>query len=214
MKKHSLLAITTALLTSTYSFAGGDIFINWANDGSVGSGEIAPFYADALGLTPLTAGTGAQGDGAVIQLIALQGGTNFVLATGTIGDTSVDTAGFFGIGSPAVASNILAGAVGSPLGVKFYNSSIIQNATAYGIVSNATILVPSPNFPGAPPTATDFGVEFSLASFLGARTTGGSELFGPGFYTDTLIVIPEPSTMVLVGMGVVGAWFVRRRKKS
>jgi hypothetical protein len=174
-----------AALFPVCSFAGGAVPIGWANDGALSS-NASPFFADQAGTKRLTAGsTNTAGDGAVIQLIALQGGTNYVLASATVGDAP----GAIGVvaGAPfdglfelysIIASNVLKGAVGSPMGVRFYNATSVSTATRWGIVSNNTIIVPSPDW-AAPPFPVFFGPDFSDQNFLGPRTTAGG-----GFYAD------------------------------
>jgi hypothetical protein len=174
-----------AALFPVRSFAGGAVTIEWANDGAL-SDNASPFFADQAGTIPLTAGaTNTVGDGAVVQLIALQGGTNYVLASATVGDTvgallamGMLQNGFFDVES-GVTSNVLKGAVGSPMGVRFYNATSVSTATRWGIVSNNTITVPSPDW-ASPPFPVYFGLDFSDPYLLGPRTTAGG-----GFYTDT-----------------------------
>jgi hypothetical protein len=175
-------------------FAGGITGINWDNDGSFSAPE-SPFYNDVAGTSRL-----AQGD--LVYLVTLQGGTNYVLASALIGDgTAID--GEISVAS-GVASNVLQGAQGSPIGILFFNDT----ATMYGIVSNNTQFPPSPNWV-TPPTPVTFDVDFTDANWQGPRTIGAAT---GGFFTDTLVIVPEPSTVMLVGIGLVSLWTFRRRK--
>src|SRR5712672_197968 len=82
------VAVAALLLTSNL-MAGGAVGIQWDNDGSQLSGLFDPFYSSPNGTagTELSAGVLATtGDGFLIQLIALQGSTNYLLASATIGD--------------------------------------------------------------------------------------------------------------------------------
>jgi hypothetical protein len=114
--------------------------------------------------------------------------------------------GFFNIAT-AVDSNTLAGAVGSPMGVVFYAGT--TTAAQSGLVYNNSVIVPTPNWPTPPLGATVVEPDVLDPSnwLVGpntARTTGNT-----GFY---IAVIPEPSTMLLVGMGLIGSLVIRRRK--
>lgn len=194
----SLVCAAALVFSSVSVYAGGNITLNWDNDGLIAAPE-SPFFTSSAGTTPLPIGD-------IVQLITLQGGTNYVLATSTIGNGS----GFAGLfdASSIVSSNIAAGAAGNVLGVKFYNATSIGSATAYGIVSNLSLLCPTPNWVN-PPNPFEVEVDVTSGAWLGSRTVNSL-----GFYPDTLIVIPEPSTAMLVGVGVAGAWLVRRRKRA
>ncbi|MCG3148370.1 MAG: hypothetical protein PCFJNLEI_01813 [Verrucomicrobiae bacterium] len=57
-------------------------------------------------------------------------------------------------------------------------------------------------------TGTYTGVPASFKLYV-AGTDGGSP---NDLYANNIAIIPEPSTLMLVGCGLLGAWFVRRRK--
>lgn len=186
-KSVAVALLTMGLVAS--SFGGGYI---WNNDG-VTTGNGAPFYLDEAGQDPLPTGD-------LIQLATIQGGTNFVLASAYIGDTGFKGDGWFQIVSP----NLSGANVESVLEVIFYNTNTTSGA--YGIVYNRTIMW-QPN--------KAFGIDIGDNNFAPAagagKTTGGNEVYGPGFYIDS---IPEPSTMMLVGLGLLGAVGLRRRHRS
>jgi hypothetical protein len=186
------------------AFATANVTINWSNE------DDGRFFSDFGGTTPLSAGNlGTAGDGFFLQFVAIQSGTNFILGTGTIGDNPATVFGAQGNGidgyfqialvvNSATADQVL----GAPLAVVFYNATTIGSATHFGIVSNLSIVMP----PHAVPTTTNFLIKVDHAGFLGPRTSGNN-----GFYTDTLI--PEPSTFLLVGLGLGGLMMLRRRKR-
>jgi len=225
MIKAFIAGMALSLTMAARVSAGGSVNFNWDNTSSQLANFAAPFYSDQAGTLKLSPGsTSIAGDGFLVQLIALQGGTNFVLASSTIGDTISTLAldisstfipsqnGFFDLQDFAVQSNVLAGAYGTgttPVGIKFFNAATIGAATAYGIVSNNSIFVPNPNW-GTPPLASViFEPDWDTAAYMGPRTLTGPH----GFYTDTLIVVPEPSTVFLVGIGLVSLVTLRRRKR-
>lgn len=209
-----ICAFSLSLAIASSSLAGGDVTIDWNN--TLGN-ELAPFYLESAGLTLLSAGNvGTTGDGFAIRLAALQGGTNYLLATASIGDLATvfnsypppydsNPSGLFEFSS-SISSNVAAGAVGSPLAVFFFNATDPLSATKYGVVSNASITVPSPNWDTAP-QATSFAIDLTSAGFMGDKTSGGVQNYGPGYYT-----IPEPSTVVLVLAGIGAVCFRRRRR--
>lgn len=136
------------MLVTGKVMAGGECQIQWDNDGSQVNGPFV-FTQDAAGTQPL-----APGD--LVQLVAYTGSGQFtVLASGQIGQdaTSLEAEmggvypGYFDIVT-AVSSNVLAGVVGDPLGIVFYDGAT-SNAP-YGFVYNPTVLSPSPNW-SAPP---------------------------------------------------------------
>gem|GEM_PF-1906475 len=209
-------AVAVALLTMglvASSFAGPTIY--WLNDGNY-SAVPDPLYLGSNTPVALSAGVkGTAGDGDLIQLVALWGGTNFVLASATVGDDpSAISPGPGGVAGPyngyfevqsLVDTNLLAVVYGdhvTPLGVVFYAGT--TTASPYAEVVNRTIHVPSPTSQGT----VYFDMNYSDLNFVGPRTAAGSP---KGWFIDT---IPEPSTMMLVGLGLLGAAGMRRRHRS
>src|SRR5437867_1169999 len=188
--KFCLVAVATAGIAGQV-FAGGNVGINWSNDGLT-TGTGAPFYTDVTGQTALSAGTAANGDGFLIQLVALgvDNSNPIVLASGTIGDVDLGLVnGQFDIAPSAVSSNVIHNAIAAGntvLGVKFYDVTAQQLAVAssyrFGIVRNNADLVPSSDFPATPPPPFDFAIDITDSNFQGPRTVGTAELLGHGFF--------------------------------
>jgi len=212
----AVIAAATLLLTGKV-MAGGGYPINWDNDGSQFSGLQNAFYSNQGGTTFLPAGD-------LVQLIAIAGGTNYVLATTTLGQNpaaltsaGVGTNGFFDV-SNIVASNLLASVVGDPLGVAFYAGT--TTAAAKLTVYSPDVLSPSPNW-ATPPLAAivvepdngapgngDYADAWVTVLGNGA-TSGGVTGNSAGYY---VVAVPEPSTYVLVGTGLLGLLGLRRRR--
>ncbi|MEI6084388.1 MAG: HYR domain-containing protein [Verrucomicrobiota bacterium] len=181
MIKTILTAAGLSVLLTQPLLAGGAVSINWGNAGDL-NGAMSTLFSDVAGATKLSAGiTNVAGDGFRLDLVAVQGGSNYVLATATIGDNPNALAGpgqlfagKFDILS-VVPSNVLAGAVGAPLGVRYFNGT-----SQFGIISNATISVPTPNWVVPPFGAVFFEPDLTDPNYQGPQTTGGT-----GYYTDT-----------------------------
>lgn len=174
--------------------------------------------------TALTAGTGADGDGAVLELgyystatttnnfsgtwIPLTGpnSANTAFSNTSIGDQGGGPDGQFSIsttftaGSPTTGNN-LPGSTSIPLVIRFYNATTIGASTAYGAVSNDSWLWVLPSVtPGS-----------TLTLSLNP-SNGGNEWLGggAGFYTN--IPVPEPTSFVFVGLATLGMTVIRRRR--
>jgi hypothetical protein len=221
--------VATALLVPGMVMAGGPITFDFDNAAIAYEISPAPLYIIGSGSNLTSALTLPVGN--LVQLVAYQGGTNYVLASTTIGTNAgellaaknnsyfklaggqVDYAGLFSSTSIAVASNVVAGAVGSPLGFAFYAGTTTLSPYALVYNTNTTMGVPSPNYVTSP---TSFQVELDVAdvNWLGPRTSGipGLNVGSLGSGSQGFYVIPEPSTLTLAGAGLLGLLALRRRQ--
>jgi len=183
--------LTMGLVASSFGDLG--YTIGWDNDSGA---ELGAFYVDQAGLTPVPMGD-------TVKLAVPLGGTNFVLATGAMGD-GVGADGLFEI-STVVASNLLFWAQGQTLEIMFYLTT--DGSGPYGLVWDS-INCPAP--PTTPPAPLLVNADLSFSRAANTQlTSGGAEVYGQGFY-----IIPEPSTIMLVGLGLLGAVGLMRRRRS
>jgi len=209
----AVVAAAAMLLTGKV-MAGGADTITWDNDASDQGNNTGYIYTSAAATTLLPAGD-------LVQLVAVQGGSNYVLAASTIGQVAATVSS---LGDPAngsfnittdVASNILAGAIGSPMGVAVYGGPT-TSANSITIVPNGSYAfsVPTPNWP-SPPNTVYVELDASTAPVPTVTGSGGLTT-SPGFDGDTgfYVTVPEPSSIVLVLMGLLGGIGMIRRRRS
>lgn len=163
---------------------------------------------------PLSAGTAINGDGTILQLGYYSNATTinpfagaWVLMSGpgtvfqtTIGDADQTAGGFkLDLVFTEGALDFTAPAVGTPLALRFYDSTSIATATYFNAVSDTTGVFNwvAPSDPQSSASLT----------FL---TDGIVWQGGAGSASHTTIVVPEPSCFLLSVLGL-GALFVRRR---
>jgi hypothetical protein len=217
MKAYRVMAVVAAgaMLLTGKAMAGGADTITWDNDASDQGNNTGYIYTSAAATTLLPAGD-------LIQLVAVQGGSNYVLAASTIGQTAATV---ISLGDPVngsfnittdVASNILAGAIGSPVGVAVY-AGLTTSAPHITIVPNGSYALssPTPNWASPPNTAY---AELDASTAPVPTVTGqGGFTASPGFDGDTgfyVTPVPEPSSIALVVMGLLGAIGMIRRRRS
>lgn len=165
---------------------------------------------------PLTPGSSIDSDGAILQIgyytlstsadpflgdwVPMTGpGTSFVT---TVGDSGNQSAGQFkfGVLFDVGGYSFVAPQVGTPLALRFYDSASIASSNyfnAVAVTSGAFVWVA----PSDPKSTTSL-------SFL---TSGIVWQGGVGTASRTTIVIPEPSTSVMLVLFGLGAFCVRRR---
>jgi len=217
MKAYRVITAVGAavLLLAGQAMAGGGYVINWDNDASTWGNNTGYIYTTAAGSTLLPAGNEVQLVGVV------SGSTTIPIWTSQIGNDPGDiisegdpTAGAFNITSSSVLSNVLEPAKGLVMGVLVYGQGggeILITATG-----GEAETVPSPDWSQIPTAPQAFELDASQASVLVISGTGGFVPEGSydneeGFFVGPSI--PEPSTITLVGLGVLGAiGLVRRRR--
>ena len=160
-----------------------------------------------FGSSPLGPGTSADGDGTLIQLGYFANGTPaspisgswIVIATGSVGDQGVDLPGFFSITTILASGSFLEPAVGTPLGVRFFDSTVVGTSSFYNTAVNGdgSGLWVSPGEPS--PVIT-----LILSKAASVLENGG------GFRTD--IPVPEPGTLTL--LCIATSLFLRRRRPT
>ncbi len=219
----ALVAATTAFETPTINAAQTDVGVDF-------------FTAQLLnaGGTALTAGTNADGDGAIIQVGYFDAATtadnfagNWVALTGiggansAYGSTSVgDSGGFLGNGN---ASFIVSFVVGSgtsgnglvslvtgvtPLAFRFFDSTSSTSASYNTVSSDSWIWQTPADAPSQPSITMSDGdtlVWESISKFSQA----------PGTAFRIVLPIPEPSTFALIGLtGLIALGVARRARRS
>lgn len=168
--------------------------------------------------TSLTAGTPADGDGTILQLGYYTAATTsapfageWVAMTGsgisyqtTIGDSGNNPNGTFKIEVLFTQGSYLfiEPAVGTPLALRYYNSTSLAASTYFNAVTNTTGVF---NWVApADPTST-------AMLNLGLSSVGIVWQDGSGSAFRTTIPIPEPSSSALLALLSLGVMAVRRR---
>lgn len=164
--------------------------------------------------TLLTAGTASAGDGAVLQLGYYSAATTvnpfagtWMAITGpgtpyrsTVGDSSGFSAGRFSLSYQFKDGSSFLPAAGTPLAIRFYDSTSLATANYFNCVSNTD---GNWNWAGGLPEPA-LNLTFSLTSPTQVWQGGAASAFR------TTIAVPEPSVALLVASGALLA-FRRRR---
>jgi len=218
MKAYRVMTViaAVAMLLTGKAMAGGAYGIIWDNDASQEGNDPGWVYTSTAATTLLPAGD-------LIQLVAVQGGSNYVLAANTMGQnaatlvTAGDPAnGAFSLTS-AIASNVLQGAIGSPLGVVVYGG-LTASGNSILIVANGgyAATVPSPDWATPPSSSVVLELDATTGPVPTVTGQGGitsAEGFdgNVGFYV-TPTPVPEPSSIALIVMGLLGGFGMMRRR--
>lgn len=193
----AILTLFCALFGVFSSAQSASVVVNWSTDRA---------FHDASNHN-LTAGTSADGDGALIQLGYFSLGTPVdpfagawtVLAVGSIGDQGNQGDGYFSITTILGEDAIVAPAVGTPLGVRFYDGLSIADSS----YNNTGVNMDDTGRwqdPGNPAPAIDL-----------ALSKGITESEGDLASWTTYLPVPEPS-VALLGCVAMGGLVVRRKK--
>jgi len=136
-----------------------------------------------------------------------------LFAEGGVGDGAGDAAGFWAISSIGLANPSF---VGKPIYLWVFNTSTLGSATEHGIFSATPASWVFPDDLALPPsdsTAIELAqVDQFVVGSVGPTLNFGTDAAPVFVATYRLSAIPEPTTALLVGMGLVGALAARRRK--
>lgn len=189
-----LIAFSISAATSVVAVS---VAVNWSTDrGLVGR----------LG-APLTSGTSVDGDGALLQLGYFSlatvadpfAGPWTVLAVGSIGDQGGLADGYFSISTVFESGNFTEPAIGTPLGVRYFNGGAVGTSSYYntGVNLDGTGLWVAADDPAAV-----INLELS-------KVATRFEDFSGSFQTS--IPVPEPGTGMLCCMAAGALLLCRRR---
>ena len=199
----SLAALLIFSITAPKLMAAS-IVINWSI-----SEERVLYDWNAI---PLSTGTSAPGDGTLLQLgyydLATAAnpflGSWVVLATTSMGDDSLETAGQFATTSILGAGSFSEPAPGTPLAIRFNDGTTIENSSYYNTASRADgtwdFVSPSEDAP--------------VLNLVITKTPTTPFESGPSGYFMTYLRIPEPSAFLLAVTGAAAMGMRRNRKET
>lgn len=225
MKTFLCAAILVFVAPFAFSATGDstDVFFQWTDN--------AGRFLDSAGVALVRGNSTAFGDGAIVQLgyysaattadnfagtwVALtgEGGANSTYADVGIGDGGSPGAliGGQSIGELSVHFVFTEGLAGSsvfpalntiPLAMRFYDGTTIAGSTFYNVVSSDAWLWKTPTAAG----------ESLNPRNNGSQTLEWLDSANPSKTSISIGAIPEPSTYVLLGMGVLGLMTYRRKQ--
>lgn len=201
-----ILSFSLAVLIACAAQGATSVTIVWANAASIGA------ELQSVDGVPLTCGTAALGDGAVLQLGYYTGATqsspfsgNWIPLTGpgslhaitsTIGDSNSYLAGNFGIISDFKSTYQGMPPLGTPLAIRFYDSTSLTTANYFNTVSNTDSTW---NWITSSPNAT-MALSIQRSSPTQIWQGGADSAFR------TTIATPEPSSALLAACGALLAF--------
>lgn len=173
---------TNAVSDAIRPFTGGPLTLGQTFMVSLDNGGILTSSSVGIGLQTLGGGTIATNR---IEFFFIGGGANYTIQTGSGTNSGV---GFTGAGLQLAFT--LTGADTMDLLIKNSAGSTLTNWTGLALAGLA-------------------GTGIDQFRFFNANAGAGSSADA---FVNSLAIVPEPSTIVLVGVGLLGAWFIRRRK--
>jgi hypothetical protein len=158
--------------------------------------------------TPLSAGTGAAGDGTLVQLgyytLATVSnpftGSWVSLASSTMGDNGVEIAGKFSTTTILGATPFAAPSVGTPLAIRFFDGVSVATSSYFNAVANTS---GAWNFIAPTDPAPVINIVIDKDTNIKFQAVGGA--------FSTQLAVPEPSSMLLVSVALSMTIMKRRR---
>lgn len=200
IKSLNLIMLIFPLLAAQASSAS--IQINW----SIENGrELYDRF-----VTPLSAGTSANGDGTLIQLGFYTEATSSnpflgtwnILATSSIGDTGINQAGRFNVSTTLVEGEFNAPNTGIPLSIRYYTGLTAATSSYFNAASDTT-----GNWNWIAPATVPPILNLEITKLTGVFQSGISGAFRSAISTG----VPEPAFSALLLLGV-GIFSIMRRR--
>jgi hypothetical protein len=185
---------STLLSAGTAADGDGSVLqIGYYSGASISAGSLVnPFSGTFVPLTGVGSLNTAYNTTSIGDFVAFGGGANGTFATGTL---------LFTVGSLTTGNSFPA--AGTPLSIKFFDTTtIIPGTSFYNSVSDALWVWRSPATPTDP------------ASPNMSLDTAGLVWQGTPFVTSLAVAVPEPSTYAFALVGLLGAAFAKRFRRS